>query len=156
MVDENQEIIGTKKSIWFCGHTGLINFFPLSFYENYNEVVIHDPEMYKKNKSRIPNLTLCEQEITDVCTWAMSKFNGFSRVPTTGMLTIFYLLNEGYSDITVCGFDGFYGGHWYGNKYISNQKESDVMATKGRGRHDVIKEHEYFKHLVAINQIKIL
>ena len=156
MVDENKEIIGTKKSIWFCGHTGLVNMFPLPFYKNYDEVVIHNPDIYKDSKSRIPNLTLCDQEIIDVCTWAMSEFNGFSRVPTTGMLTIFYMLNKGYSDITICGFDGHKGGHFYGNKFMASQEKSNAIAVKGHGRHDVVKEHEYFKHLVAINQIKTI
>ena len=153
MVDENKEIIGTKKDIWFCGHTGLINMFPLSFYENYNEVVIHNPEMYKNNKSRITNLKLCDKEIIDNCNKEMFEFNGFNRVPTTGMLTIFYILNQ-YSDVTICGFDGHHGGHWYGNKYMATQEKSNAIAIKGHGRHNVIKEHQYFNHLIAINKIK--
>ena len=153
MVDENKEVIGTKKDIWFCGHIGLINMFPLSFYENYNEIVIHNSEIYNKNKYKIKNLKLCDKEIIDNCNKEMFEFNGFDRVPTTGMLTIFYILNK-YTDITICGFDGHHGGHWYGNKYMASQEKSNAIAIKGHGRHDVIKEYEYFNHLIQNDKIK--
>ena len=127
--------------------------FERSFYRGYSEVVIHNSEMYEMHKSRISNLKLCKQEIIDNCSKEMFNFNGFKKVPTTGMLTIFYMLSK-REDITVCGFDGHHGGHWYGNKYLETQEKSNAMALTGYGRHDVIKEHEYFNHLVEINRIK--
>ena len=153
MNGEYKEIIGSKKDIWFCGHTGLINMFPLSFYNSYNEIVIHNLEMYERHKSRINNLKLCDKKIIDDCNKKMFEFNGFDRVPTTGMLTIFYILSK-YNDITICGFDGHHGGHFYGNKYLATQDSSNAMALKGYGRHNIPLEHEYFKHLVSIGKIK--
>ena len=153
MVNENKKIIGEKKNIWFCGHTALVNMFPLAFYESYNEVVITNPDVFIQRKLQINNLKLCSKEIINDCNKEMFEFNGFGRVPTTGMLTIFYILNK-YKNITICGFDGHHGGHFYGNKYLANQEKSDAIALKGHGRHDVIKEYEYFNHLIKINKIK--
>tara|TARA_R100000995_G_scaffold50810_1_gene24530 strand:- start:22 stop:609 length:588 start_codon:yes stop_codon:yes gene_type:complete len=153
MNGEYKEIIGSKKNIWFCGHAGLVNMFPLSFYNSYDKVVIHNLEIYEANKSRINNLELCNKEIINNCNKEMFEFNGFDRVPTTGMLTIFYILSK-YNDITICGFDGHHGGHFYGNRYMDNQEKSNAFALKGFGRHNVIKEREYFNYLVSIGKIK--
>ena len=61
-----------------------------------------------------------------------------------------------YNNINLCGFDGFKSGHWYGNKFIKNQEESDANARIGLGRHYVEKEFEYIQHLRDNNLLKII
>ena len=61
-----------------------------------------------------------------------------------------------YNNIHLCGFDGFQSGHWYGNKFIKNQDESDANAVKGLGRHNLTKEFEYVKYLNDNNFLKMI
>ena len=39
-------------------------------------------------------------------------------------------------------------------KYMASQEKSNAIAIKGHGRHDVIKEYEYFNHLIQNDKIK--
>ena len=68
------------------------------------------------------------------------------------MLSIMYLIDK-YNTIDICGFDGFKGGHWYGNKFNRNQDYSDKIAVKGYGAHDIFKEQEYINYLIKNGKI---
>ena len=139
-----KEIIGTKTDIWFLGHIGLAYA-----HNKYNEIIITNEEYYNQHKATIKNLVLCDSKVVDL---AKLKTD---RVPTTGLLSIFYMLNR-YNDVTICGFDGFKNGHFYGNKYISTQDTSDEMAAKGFGRHNALQEIKYIENLIKGNTIKKL
>tara|TARA_R100001443_G_C3282983_1_gene160869 strand:+ start:131 stop:667 length:537 start_codon:yes stop_codon:yes gene_type:complete len=136
VTEENKHIIGTKKDIWLCKHIGLLNLFPVN---GYNKIVKLSNDNNKVNE-------YVEK---------LKKFNNFNSRPSCGILSIFYLL-EKFKNIYICGMDGFKGGHFYGNKFISNQEESDVMASNGIGAHDILKELDYIEYLINKNKIKIL
>ena len=42
------------------------------------------------------------------------------------------------------------------NKFIKNQDESDKLAAKGFGSHNILKEKEYINYLVEQDKIKII
>ena len=66
-----------------------------------------------------------------------------------------YLIDK-YNKIDICGMDSFEGGHWYGNKFIKNQDESDKLAAKGLGAHNVLKEREYINYLIKQEKIRVI
>ena len=133
---EYKNIIGSKKNIWLCKHIGSLNAFKNNGYDK----IVRFPEADDFNKK---------------CIDVLNKFNGFNVQPTCGILSIIYLINL-YDKIDICGMDAFKGGHWYGNKFIKQQDESDEIATKGFGRHNILKEKEYINYLVNQNKIKII
>jgi len=131
---EYKDIIGSKKDIWLCKHIGLLN-------------------MYKKNDYKEVVPFPQDGELNEKYFNTLNKFNNFNQRLTCGILSIMYLLDK-YSSIDICGFDGFKGGHWYGNKYLKNQDYSDNLAMKGHGAHDIFKEQEYINHLIQNGKIK--
>jgi hypothetical protein len=134
--DEYKEIIGSKKDIWLCKHIGLFNIYKNNGYKE----TVGFPQNGNLNKKYFNILNV---------------FNSFKHRLTCGMLSIMYLI-ERYGKIDICGMDGFKGGHWYGNKFINNQDESDRLAAKGKGAHNILKEREYINYLVKQNKIKII
>ena len=88
----------------------------------------------------------------DKCIKVLKEFNNNVGRPSCGILSIFYLLDK-YDKIYICGMDGFKGGHWFGNKFLSNQEESDKMAARGIGAHNAIKEQEYIQYLIQDGKI---
>jgi len=152
LTGEYKDIIGEKTTIWSCSHIGLFNLFGTNMYD---KAITFNEEYYNDNKKKLTNLEFCTNQVLDNCKETLLKFNNNVGVPTSGMITIFYALSN-YKDITICGFDGFKGGHWYGNKFIKSQDKSDVIASQGLGRHNALKEYEYIKHLIQTNKIKKL
>ena len=136
LTGEYKDIIGSKTTIWLGKHLGLFNAYKNNTYKT----VIPFPS---------------ESKLIKDCKETLYNFNKFNARPTSGILAIFHLLKE-YKYITICGFDGFKGGHFYGNRFIKNQDESDKMAAKGIGAHDIYKETEYINYLIKTNKIKIL
>ena len=133
---EYKEIIGSKKDIWLCKHIGLFNMYKNNGYKE----IVGFPEKGYLNEEYSKTL---------------NKFNGFNHRLTCGMLSILYLIDR-YNKINICGMDGFKGGHWYGDKFFKNQDESDELAAKGLGAHNILKEKEYINYLVEQNKIKII
>tara|TARA_R110000824_G_C15164022_1_gene672190 strand:- start:271 stop:843 length:573 start_codon:yes stop_codon:yes gene_type:complete len=152
LTGEYKDIIGEKTNLWLCSHIGLFNFFSTSMYD---KAISFNEEYYNDNKERLINLEFCGDQVLIDCKETLLNFNNNKGVPTSGILSIFYLLSK-YKDVTICGFDGFTKGHWYGNKFIGNQDKSDIIASKGLGRHNALKEYEYIKHLIKTNKIKKL
>ena len=136
LTEKYKEIIGSKKDIWLCKHIGLFNIYRDN---NYKET-IGFPEKGHLNKKYFKTL---------------NKFNGFNKKLTCGILSILYLIDR-YNKIDICGMDGFKGGHWYGNKFITTQNKSDEIAAKGFGSHDILKEKEYIDYLIKKEKIKII
>ena len=136
LTGEYKDIIGSKTTIWLGKHLGLLNAYKHNTYE----IVVPFPS---------------ESKLIKDCKEILYNFNKFNARPTSGILAIFYLLKK-YKYITICGFDGFKGGHFYGNRFIKNQDKSDKMASQGIGAHDIFKEIEYINYLVKINKIKKL
>ena len=132
---EHKDILGTKRNIWMCKHIGLLNMFQNN--HGYDEVV------------GFPGKSDFNKKVT----LKLKEFNEFNQKPSCGILSIIYLL-EKYDKIHICGMDGFKGGHWYGNKFIEGQNESDEMAAKGFGAHNVLKELEYIDYLIAKGKIE--
>jgi len=128
---EYKEVVGSKKDLWLCKHTGLL----LMYKDNNYKETVGFPDLNKKYFN------------------ILNEFNDFNSKLTCGITSIMYLL-EKYNKIDICGFDGFEGGHWYGNKYLKNQDTSDTLAAKGEGAHDIIKEQEYINHLIQSGKIK--
>ena len=54
------------------------------------------------------------------------------------------------------GFDGFKGGHFYGNEILNKQYYSDEISSKGYGRHNALDETKYISRLLKDNKIKEL
>ena len=167
----NKDIIGTKKNIWFCLEpTGLRRNDP-SLIKQFDLVFVSHKKIYEDNKLKYKNLRLFPTEIMKNCKNTLYAFNGLSLKydPTSGIKAIFYFithyhedpLGKGcmgtvYNNINLCGFDGFKSGHWYGNKFIKNQDESDANARIGLGKHYVEKEFEYIQYLKDNNLLKII
>jgi len=155
MSGEYTDIVGTKIDIWFSFHTGCF-IGNKQFSKKYKEVFLR-PEAYDKYKnSEYDNLKPFSNDILDFTKNTLHSFNGFNSVTTSGMNALFYLIKE-YEDVSVCGFDGFKTGHWYENMFISNQNESDKKVSKGPyGRHDGLREFEYFNYLKDSDVIKVI
>jgi hypothetical protein len=168
---ENKDIIGTKSNIWFClESTGIKRNNP-SLIKQFDLVFVTSKKIYNENKFKYKNLRLFPEEIANNCKNTLYGFNECSLKydPTSGIKAIFYFithfqetpLEKGcmgtvYNNFHLCGFDGFKSGHWYGNKFIKNQDESDANARIGLGRHYVEKEYEYIKHLEKNKLLKII
>ena len=133
---EYKEIIGSKKDIWLCKHIGLLNMYKN---HGYKEVVkfFQEGDLNKKYFN------------------ILNTFNNFNHRLTCGILSIMYLIDK-YNKIYICGMDYFKGGHWYGNKFIKNQNESDKLAAKGLGSHNILKEKEYINYLIKQNKIIVI
>ena len=169
--NKNKDIIGTKKDIWFCLEpTGLRRNNP-SLINKFNLVFVNNKKIYEDSKRRYKNLRLFPLDLTPHIKNTLFNFNGCSLKyePTSGLKTIFYFINHFhpdplekgcmgtiYNNIHLYGFDGFQSGHWYGNKFIKNQDESDANGVKGLGRHHLTKEFEYIKYLDKNNFLKII
>ena len=52
--------------------------------------------------------------------------------------------------------DGFKGSHWYGDMFNKNLEQSDKMAAKGYGAHNVLMEIEYIKYLIKENKLNMI
>tara|TARA_R110002051_G_scaffold13700_1_gene45346 strand:+ start:327 stop:857 length:531 start_codon:yes stop_codon:yes gene_type:complete len=130
---EYKDILGTKRNIWLCKSIGLLKVRN----HGYDEVV------------GFP----IESNFVKKVTLKLKEFNEFNKKPSCGILSIMYLL-EKYNKVHICGIDGFKGGHWYGNKFIKQQNESDKNAANGFGAHNAIKEQEYINHLIQNGKIK--
>ena len=133
---EYKEIIGSKKDIWLCTHIGLLN-------------------MYKNNgyKKIVPFGQ--DSALTKKYFKILNEFNGFNRRPTCGILSILYLIDI-YKKIDACAMDGFKGSHWYGDMFNKNLKQSDEMAAKGYGAHNILMEIEYIKYLIKENKLNMI
>ena len=149
------DIVGTKLDIWFSFHTGCF-IGNKQFSQKYKEVFLK-PEAYSKYKhSEYNNLKSFPNSVLDFTKNTLKSFNGFNSVVTSGMNALFYLIKK-YENVSVCGFDGFKTGHWYGNMFIHNQDESDKKVSESSsGRHDVLREFEYFNYLKTSNVIKVI
>ena len=132
---EYKDMLGTKRNIWMCKHIGLLNMFQNN--HGYDKVV-----GFPEKSDFVKKVTL-----------KLKEFNEFNKKPSCGILSIMYLLQK-YNKIHICGMDGFKGGHWYGDKFIKQQDESDKYAASGLGAHDIIKEQEYINHLIRNSKIK--
>ena len=179
---KNRKILGTKTDIWVTIEPSGLNRNSPTLINRYNKVLIGEPKQYNNFKQKYPNLTLISPEINQTCKKTLYEFNGFEPKfePTTGIKLLFYLIPHSfhqrhtvgyksqtipnqliclgsiYNDITLVGFDGFKSGHWYGNKFIKNQDESDEYARKGLGRHNLKLEFEYINYLKENGFIKFL
>ena len=169
MNGEYKDIIGTRTDLWFCFHTGSFLASRQISYK-YTEIFLK-PEAYDKYNSRYTNITSFPNDVIDFTRNTLQSFNGFDSSfdvrrynsdikidswPTSGMLSLFYLIYT-YENISVCGFDGFKTGHWYGNKFIQNQDESDLKTSKGpHGRHNGLLENEYFNYLKNAKVITVI
>ena len=140
-----KEIVGTKKDIWFLGHIGIIH----QDKNSYKNIITTNKDYYNKLKKEIKQLILCDENIINL---ANSKT---TKVPTSGFLALFYMMSK-YKDITICGFDGFKGGHFYGNEILNRQYYSDEISSKGYGRHNALNETKYINQLLKDNKIKEL
>jgi GR25 family glycosyltransferase involved in LPS biosynthesis len=178
----NRKILGTKTDIWVSLEPSGLKRNNPTLVKRYNKVIIGDPKQYNTHKEKYNNLLLMPPEINKNCKKTLNKFNNFPlhQEPTTGIKVLFYLiphlfkqkhtighrsviipeekicLGSVYNNITLIGFDGFKSGHWYGNKFIPNQDESDEYARKGLGRHNLKLEFEYIKYLENNGFIKFL
>ena len=165
--NENKNIIGNRTDIWFAlSHTSLIKENPY-FNFKYSTIFTENWRFFYAYKNKFLNLKLFPQNINETVEKQLLRFNDFQHKPTSGIKVLFYFikhfLNEDktclgtvYNNIHLCGFDGFESGHWYGNKFIKNQKASDLAAYKGTGKHFTSKEFEYFKFLEENNLIKFI
>lgn len=166
-----KDIIGTKKNIWFCLEPFGLRRNKASLVNKFDIVFINHKNIYNEFKSKYKNLRYFPTEITKNCKNTLYSFNKtpLKYEPTSGMKAIFYFithfqqspLEKGcmgtiYNNIHLYGFDGFQSGHWYGNKFIKNQDESDANAVKGLGRHNLTKEFEYVKYLNDNNFLKMI
>tara|TARA_R110000744_G_scaffold8858_1_gene28889 strand:- start:450 stop:1718 length:1269 start_codon:yes stop_codon:yes gene_type:complete len=166
----NRKILGTKTDIWVTIEPSGLKRNSPTLIKRYNKILIGEPKQYHIFKQKYDNLILMSPEIQQSCKKVLHNFNGFphKNEPTTGIKLLFYLIphiltpNEKpcmgsiYNDITLVGFDGFKSGHWYGNKFIKNQDESDGYARKGLGRHNTKSEFEYIEYLNENGFIKFL
>jgi hypothetical protein len=167
----NKDTVGTKKNIWFCLESSGIKRNKPSLIKQFDLVFVTNKKVYNQNKLKYKNLRLFPEEINNSCKNTLYSFNGCSLKyePTSGIKSIFYFithfqktpLEKGcmgtiYNNIHLFGFDGFKSGHWYGNKFIKNQEESDANARIGLGRHYVEKEFEYIQHLQNNNLLKLI
>ncbi len=156
--EKNKYIIGTKKNIWFCKHHGLFNMFPNPGYDKLvgfaQGNVMHPmtPEVISKFSSVVQLASKKGEKALNDCIKTLKEFNNNTSRPSCGILSIFYLLDK-YDEISICGMDGFKGGHWYGNKFLQKQEESDKLAAQGFGAHNAIKEIEYIEYLIKNNKI---
>jgi|21_taG_2_1085346.scaffolds.fasta_scaffold77609_2 hypothetical protein len=152
LTGEYKDIIGSKTNIWLCKH---IAWLVLHYnHHTYDELVGFGE--YKGSGPKWPphikDVVTKGNHIIEKCKKTLNEFNGYSARPTCGILSIFYLL-EKFDKISICGFDGFKGGHWYGNRFIANQNDSDKIAAQGFGAHNAIKESEYIEYLIKNNKI---
>ena len=153
-----KEIIGNKKDIWFCKNFGLFNIFPNPGYDKLvgfvqgNAAYPMTPEVISKFSHVVQQASKKGAKTLNDCIKTLKEFNNNTSRPSCGILSIFYLL-EKYDKIHICGMDGFKGGHWYGNKFISSQDKSDILAAKGSGAHNVILEQEYINYLIQKDKI---
>ena len=145
LTGEYKDIIGSKTNIWLCKHIALLRMYQKN--HTYDDLV----EFGDKEYTWYFRVTKGSY-ILKKCKKALKEFNNNLTRPTAGILSIFYLLDI-YGSISICGFDGFKGGHWYGNKFLDQQDLSDIAAAKGSGSHDAIKETEYIDYLVKNNKI---
>ena len=159
--EENKSFIGTKKNVWLCKHLACFNMFPDPGYDKLvgfaqgSAMYPMTPETISKFSHVVQQASKKGAETLDSCIQILKSFNNFNSRPSCGILSIFYLL-ERYNKIYICGMDGFKGGHWYGNKFMNGQDESDKLAVKGIGAHNIFKEREYIDYLVKQNKIKII
>ena len=167
---KNRKILGTKKNIWFCLEPSGFRRNSPTLIKQFDLVFVNHKKTYEDNKLKYKNLRLFPEGLSRNCKISLYSFNGFGRhyEPTSGIKAIFYFLphiiennskpcrGTSYNSISLLGFDGFKSGHWYGNKYIKNQDESDKYARKGLSRHNVSKEYEYLEDLEKNNLISFL
>ena len=150
LLDGNKDIVGSKTGIWFCTNTNLLLNCNTDMYTETVAFPI---------KSKIYRNT---NEFFNECKKTLNQFNNFNRRPSCGILSIFYL-SRIYEDITICGFDGFKGGHWFGNMFDDRQDILDKQYYSGESfgipkltRHQGEKEMEYISSLVKEKKIKML
>ena len=151
--DEYKEIIGSKKDIWLCKHIACFDTFPNHGYNKLVGFAQLPPERINQSSDIVKKASTRGAMTIDKCIKSLKAFNDNISRPSCGILSIFYLLDI-YGKISICGMDGFKGGHWYGNKFIKQQNESDKNAANGFGAHDAIKEQEYINHLIQNGKIK--
>tara|TARA_B100001094_G_C18117799_1_gene765037 strand:+ start:180 stop:1460 length:1281 start_codon:yes stop_codon:yes gene_type:complete len=166
----NRKVLGTKTDIWVTIEPSGLKRNSPTLVKRYNKVLIGEPKQYDIFKQKYNNLVLMPPKVQQDCKKVLYNFNSFPlhQEPTTGIKILFYLIphilqqNEKvcmgsiYNDITLVGFDGFKTGHWYGNKFIKNQDESDKYAREGLGRHNLKLEFEYIEYLKENGFIKFL
>ena len=153
--EKNKLIIGTKKNIWFCKHVACFNMFLNHGYDKLVGFAQFPQEKINQLSDIVKKASIKGAKSLDKCIKTLKEFNNNTSRPSCGILSIFYLLDK-YDKIYICGMDGFKGGHWFGNKFLSNQEESDKLAEKGLGAHNAIKEQEYINHLIKSCKIKKL
>ena len=155
VTEENKHIIGIKKNIWLCKHIAWLSMFGKNDYDE----IVGFGQLGDSVINTLPDITkkACAKgkPTLDKCIKTLKEFNNNDSRPSCGILSIFYLLNR-FNKVHICGMDGFKDGHFYGNKFLQNQNESDALAAKGIGAHNVIKEVEYIEHLISKNKIKRL
>ena len=150
--EKNKSIIGTKKNIWFCKHVACFNLFPVHGYDKLIGFAQFPSERINQLSDIIKKASAKGAKTLDKCINTLKEFNNNISRPSCGILSIFYLLDK-YDKIYICGMDGFKGGHWFGNKFLSNQEESDKMAARVIGAHNAIKEQEYIQYLIQDGKI---
>ena len=132
--------IGNKKNIWFLNQQGR---FRIMYPDLYDQFIV-----FREN-----------DEFQLKCEKLHKEFNNISKKLTCGQLSIIWLL-ERYPYITICGMDGFKGGHFYKDEFKAfkrlNQDENDKLVASGKGAHDPHREQEYRDYLIKEGKIKIL
>ena len=151
--DKYKEIIGSKKDIWLCKHLACFSMFPNHGYSKLVGFAQLPLKIIKVLPDITKNASAKGAKTLDKCIKVLKEFNNNVGRPSCGILSIFYLLDK-YDKIHICGMDGFKGGHWYSNKFIKNQNESDKLAALGMGAHDAIKEQEYINYLIQNGKIE--